>query len=273
MIGKALYIISITICKLSILFQFLRIFVPTRYGNAVMFWCTTALMVLNVIFYIIEFFLNIMQCSPRARLWNREISGTCIGTSNIVYTAGFNVISDLIILILPLAKVWRLQMSMRRKLGISLIFSTGLMYASDRLSVPFADAVIEQLAPALCAFITVIILYTPTMSHIILHFWPLQCERHSKICVVSSKSLPLTFIRCSEQAVGVMVGCMPSLPRFSIQLKSKSSMAWSRLKARGSNAYRSSLYEQQLRPGTIYRESRVELNKIASRASAGGGSL
>ena len=113
---------------MSILTQYVRIFVPTRQGNALMFWCTTALMLLNVIFYIIEFFLNIMQCSPRARLWNRELPGTCIGSSNIVFTAGFNVISDVIILVLPLAKVWRLQMSMRRKLGISLIFSTGVMY-------------------------------------------------------------------------------------------------------------------------------------------------
>ena len=113
---------------MSILTQYLRIFVPTRQGNGPIFWCTTVLMLLNVIFYIIEFFLNIMQCSPRARLWNRQLPGTCIGSSNIVYTAGFNVISDVIILVLPLAKVWRLQMSLRRKLGISLIFSTGVMY-------------------------------------------------------------------------------------------------------------------------------------------------
>ena len=170
MIGQALYVIGITFCKLSILFQFLRIFVPTRHGNAGMFWCTTALMLLNVMFYISEFFLIIMECSPRARIWNLKIPGTCISTTNITHTAGFNVISDLIILVLPLAKVWRLQMSMRRKLGISLIFSTGLMYASNTLWGLSADVVIEQLVPALCVSSTVIILYTPAMSHIMLQF-------------------------------------------------------------------------------------------------------
>ena len=128
MIGQALYMINIAMCKISILTQYLRIFVPSRHGNAYMFWYTTALILLNVIFCIIEFFLIIMNCSPRARLWNQELSGTCIGTSNIVFTAGFNIISDVMILVLPLTRVWRLQMSTRRKLGLSLIFSTGLMY-------------------------------------------------------------------------------------------------------------------------------------------------
>ena len=127
MIAKAQYIINIIICKLSILFQFLRIFVPTRRGNESMFWVTTALIVTNILFYIIEFFLDIFQCSPRNRGWNREIPGKCIGEYNIIYTAGFNVISDTIILILPLSRIWRLQMSTRKKIGVSLIFSTGLV--------------------------------------------------------------------------------------------------------------------------------------------------
>ena len=92
-----------------------------------MFWVTTALIVTNILFYIIEFFLDIFQCSPRNRGWNREIPGKCIGEYNIIYTAGFNVISDTIILILPLSRIWRLQMSTRKKIGVSLIFSTGLV--------------------------------------------------------------------------------------------------------------------------------------------------
>ena len=92
-------------CKMSILTQYLRIFVPTRHGNAYMFWYTTALILLNFLFCIIEFFLIMMNCSPRARLWSREISGTCIGTTNIVFTAGFNIISDVMILVLPLTRM------------------------------------------------------------------------------------------------------------------------------------------------------------------------
>ena len=130
MIGEALYMINLNMSKMSILTQYLRIFVPTRHGNAYMFWYTTALIILNVLFCIIEFFLIIMNCSPQARLWNRKLSGTCIGPgkSSSVFTAGFNIISDVMILVLPLTRVWRLQMSTRRKLGLSLIFSTGLMY-------------------------------------------------------------------------------------------------------------------------------------------------
>ena len=127
MIAKARYIFNIVTCKLSIHFQFLRIFVRTRRGNESMFWVITAIIVTNILFYIIEFFLDIFQCSPRNRGWNREILGKYIGEYNIIYTAGFNVISDTIILILPLSRIWRLQMSTRKKVGVSSIFSTGLV--------------------------------------------------------------------------------------------------------------------------------------------------
>lgn len=51
MIAKAFYILDILILKLSLLFQILRVFAPTRGGT---FWGTTGLMVTNTVFYIIE---------------------------------------------------------------------------------------------------------------------------------------------------------------------------------------------------------------------------
>ena len=116
-----------TLLKVSILLQVLRIFVPQRQGNRWIFWTTTGLITANVLFYIIEFFLVVLQCSPRERGWNKRIPGKCIGSSNIIYTAGFNVLNDILILIIPLARIWRLQMSTQKKIGLSLIFSTGIL--------------------------------------------------------------------------------------------------------------------------------------------------
>ena len=115
------------ILKLSILFQMLRIFVPNRSASRLMFGTIVGLMVANFVFYIIEFSLAVKQCTPRGRSWNKRIPGHCVGRTNIIYTAAFNVISDVIIFVLPLNKIWRLQMSLKRKIGISLIFSTGLL--------------------------------------------------------------------------------------------------------------------------------------------------
>ena len=41
----------------------------------------------------------------------------------------FGLLSDVYIFILPLPSLWGLQMRLRRKLGISAIFLTGLMYS------------------------------------------------------------------------------------------------------------------------------------------------
>lgn len=127
MLCKALYIVCILTLKFSILLQYLRIFVPTRKGNGIVFWACTLLIVANTIFYIIELFLAILQCNPRESSWNHRIPGTCIGIENIVYTAAFNVASDVIILVLPLNRIWRLNMSLKRKFGVSGIFTTGLL--------------------------------------------------------------------------------------------------------------------------------------------------
>lgn len=128
MVAKAIYVVCILLLKLSILFQYLRIFVPIRTGNMVMYCGTVGLIVVNVIFYIISFFLDIAQCRPRARIWNPTIPGTCMDGSNVVPTAIFNVVSHFVILVLPLHRIWRLQMSTRRKLGISVTFATGSVY-------------------------------------------------------------------------------------------------------------------------------------------------
>lgn len=126
--AKALYICCISFIKISILLQILRIFVPHRGINKALYWTATGLIVVISLFYTVEFFFAVIQCSPHARQWNRKIPGKCIGSSNIVWTAGFNVITDVAILILPLASIWRLQMSYKNKIGVSLIFSTGIMY-------------------------------------------------------------------------------------------------------------------------------------------------
>lgn len=125
MISRTLYIWDHMILKISILFQLLRIFVPARRGNEFMYWTTTFLIGLTFVFYFLEFLLSVLQCSPRERFWNSTIPGHCIGGWNMLYVAGFNVISDSVILALPLSRIWRLQMALRKKIGVSLIFSVG----------------------------------------------------------------------------------------------------------------------------------------------------
>ena len=55
--------------------------------------------------------------------------GHCINNEEVFVAGGtINVVSDFTILLLPIVEVWRLQMSIQRKIGVSAVFATGLLY-------------------------------------------------------------------------------------------------------------------------------------------------
>lgn len=79
-----------------------------------------------MIFYLIGTLVKIFQCSPRAKAWDKSIPGHCLGVDvPILVAAAINVVSDCLILLLPMVSVWRLHMKMTRKLGVCAIFLAG----------------------------------------------------------------------------------------------------------------------------------------------------
>lgn len=87
---------------------------------------TQALMWANGLYYAVAFFINIFACRPRKKIWNPEMPGNCFDvTSLYISSAVFNTFSDVAMLAVPIIMVWKLQMSTKRKLGISAIFGTG----------------------------------------------------------------------------------------------------------------------------------------------------
>jgi len=111
--------------KLSILLQYIRIFVPNR-GK--MYYLVHSFIWINIIIFSLQFFLAIFQCTPRTKLWDPSLPGQCINwLVDLTVTGVFNLISDFCILIMPFAWIWRLQISRRRKLGVSAIFMIGVM--------------------------------------------------------------------------------------------------------------------------------------------------
>lgn len=87
---------------------------------------TQLLMLANGLFYAAAFFINIFACRPRRKIWNPEIPGKCFDiTSLYISSAVFNTFSDVAMLVVPIFMVWKLQMTTKRKIGISAIFGTG----------------------------------------------------------------------------------------------------------------------------------------------------
>ncbi len=115
------------ITKLSILLQIRRLFkasVKDRFRIAldIIIW-------LNALFYFADTVVEIFQCVPRSKIFDPQIPGRCVNISDaIIVTACINIASDISIFVLPLVRIWRLQMPLSKKVGVSAIFAFGLLH-------------------------------------------------------------------------------------------------------------------------------------------------
>lgn len=113
----------IAITRLSICFQFIRIFVV---GHNARFWCIQGFISVNMMYYLAVFFVSIFQCKPIAKNWNPALPGHCIHYK--AYPTGiFNMLSDLVMLLFPLFCTWNLNLSTKRKLQVSAVFFVGTL--------------------------------------------------------------------------------------------------------------------------------------------------
>lgn len=79
-------------------------------------------------FYSSGVIASASSCRPYKRIWDRTVPGKCINTFILDMTSsGINVTLDLAILLLPQKLIWRLQMTLRRKIGTSIIFGIGVL--------------------------------------------------------------------------------------------------------------------------------------------------
>lgn len=101
---------------------------PNRTMNMRMFISTYVVVRIFFTFYLIITFFNIFSCRPIEKFWNLFISGSCYDINTLLKTmALFNIISDVVILILPISSIWNLQVSSKQKIGIWIVFGTGVL--------------------------------------------------------------------------------------------------------------------------------------------------
>ena len=121
-ISSCLYLIALLGYKFAILLLYLRIFNV----NKTFKYFTWATMFLVFGYLFSNFLTLIFGCTPVDKYWNPAFTGHCIETIQADYAYGsLNFITDLIMFILPLPMIWRLQLSRRQKLGISIILMGG----------------------------------------------------------------------------------------------------------------------------------------------------
>ncbi|KAI1087946.1 hypothetical protein F5B19DRAFT_33520 [Rostrohypoxylon terebratum] len=130
--------------KPAVLLQWNRIFVPLGIRDG-LFWAIHGLILLNTLLYVAGLFASAFGCKPIRAFWDAGISPRkCISHRDLQITAtAFNAAIDIAIFLLPQRKIWRLQMSRGKKIGLVLMFSVGVLSCTAALghvhSIPFVD--------------------------------------------------------------------------------------------------------------------------------------
>ncbi|KUI64109.1 hypothetical protein VM1G_10880 [Cytospora mali] len=119
---------SLGFAKAAILLEWNRIFVPHGVRNR-FFWAASILLEINTLLYVSVVVAVICSCTPPQKLWNPFLTGgECLNRQTLDTTAAaFNLVTDFAVFVLPQHKIWSLQMTTSRKIGISVVFSFGLL--------------------------------------------------------------------------------------------------------------------------------------------------
>ncbi|KAI3328575.1 hypothetical protein F4824DRAFT_408304 [Ustulina deusta] len=118
--GLALFFAKITVLQL-----YRRVFSPHRrsaFDNGII---ATALAIL--LFHVATTIVKIVECIPRAKIYNMDLEGICINIPVFLTAIGvFNTITDVIILLLPVKAVWSMTLPFHKKVIVVLVFTFGL---------------------------------------------------------------------------------------------------------------------------------------------------
>lgn len=121
---ELIYLTSVALPKLSVLFLYLRVF--TTRGSRISTQVTIAFISLNWVIFVVACFL---QCRPLAFWWNRTIEGGSCFDIQAFYRAMCvpNLFTDLIVMSLPMRPILQLKLRVVKKVALLIIFLTASM--------------------------------------------------------------------------------------------------------------------------------------------------
>ncbi|KAG9564896.1 hypothetical protein KCU61_g7293, partial [Aureobasidium melanogenum] len=121
-VTAVMYSVTMLFAKLSILMLYRRLFPIANFAKR--WWFVTAF---TIAYSLGGIFSSLFQCRPMASTWSLTIVPEyCIDTETFYITnAALNVVSDLMILVLPAPIVWSLNTDVRKKVILTGLFSMG----------------------------------------------------------------------------------------------------------------------------------------------------
>ncbi|KAL8917289.1 MAG: hypothetical protein Q9172_005915 [Xanthocarpia lactea] len=125
-IGDMFYLISIMSTKIAILLLYNSLFGVKRWFRYLCY----GMMVVVTSYCVIFFFIEAFNCNPVEKTWHALTytgPAKCFDNSMVQFViGGFNIATDLIILVMPMPIILKLNTDSKRKIGLLVIFSTGI---------------------------------------------------------------------------------------------------------------------------------------------------
>ncbi|KAK1142938.1 hypothetical protein N8T08_007179 [Aspergillus melleus] len=137
---------SMAFIKISIV-VFLKRLLGTLRTYSILSNC---LIVFIAVWAVVALLVNIFQCTPPQYYYDKTLNGHCMGGQRAFFQSmgSISLIEDVIILCLPIPVVWKLQITFRQKIAITLVFSLGglvCIFSLMRL-IEFRNFVVTDLA-------------------------------------------------------------------------------------------------------------------------------
>ena len=124
-IAQLLYKLVVPFTKLSICLLYRRLFERAGRTFKIALYSVAGLIVL---YYAAAWLTTVFECTPVRKSWQKSIPGTCINTATFFFVnAGFNIATDVAIMVLPIPVIYSLHLPTRQKVALCFVFAIGIM--------------------------------------------------------------------------------------------------------------------------------------------------
>ncbi|KAK8187165.1 hypothetical protein HDK77DRAFT_280131 [Phyllosticta capitalensis] len=124
--GSLFYTLSLWLIKAALVIFYKRLAGTTyqylqKLYNATLVWLAVS--------WLVIFFDTIFRCYPISRSWTREgeVCPLSAGIINFWITILFNILTDVLIMCLPISMVLKLNLPTKQKIGVSCVFALGIV--------------------------------------------------------------------------------------------------------------------------------------------------
>ncbi|EED18068.1 integral membrane protein, putative [Talaromyces stipitatus ATCC 10500] len=115
------YNAAMVTAKASIIIQYFHVF-PTKQMRIVC-WMVSTILTIYGVWSVLSAFLN---CIPVASFWDSSTEGHCLDYKGLWYSnTALNIVTDVVILIIPVPALAALDLSLRQKVGLCCVFAVG----------------------------------------------------------------------------------------------------------------------------------------------------